>query len=96
VTFEEFAQARPMRCCASRRSSRTTGALGEDLVQDVMLRAHGRWGQISEMDEPFTYVRRMLVNEFVSWRQKWARIVPRSDVAELIGAAALARRPADC
>jgi RNA polymerase sigma-70 factor (sigma-E family) len=89
VTFEEFAQARLHALLCFSTVLTNDRALGEDLVQDVMLRAHGRWEQISEMDEPFPYVRRMLVNEFVSWRRKWARIVPRSDVAELIGAAAL-------
>jgi RNA polymerase sigma-70 factor (sigma-E family) len=89
VTFEEFAQARLHALLRFSTVLTNDRGLGEDLVQDVMLRAHSRWGQISEMDEPFTYVRRMLVNEFVSWRRKWARIVPRSDVAELIGAAAL-------
>ena len=54
--------------------------LAEDLVQDVMLKVHQRWDQVSRLDAPESYVRRMLVNEFLSWRRKWGRIVPRDDM----------------
>lgn len=48
------------------------------------MRAHTQWDHIGQLDAPAAYVRRMLVNEFVSWRRKWARIVPRSDIAALM------------
>jgi len=84
MTFEEFAAAQlgPLRRFAWVLTN--DRALGEDLVQDVLLTAHRRWDRIGVLDEPKAYVRRMLVNEFISWRRKWARIVPRSDVRLLV------------
>jgi RNA polymerase sigma-70 factor (sigma-E family) len=85
VTYEEFVATRLqalVRCATVLTNDR---ALGEDLAQKVMLRAHRRWELIGELDNPYSYMRRILVNEFISWRRKWARIVPRSDAAELAG-----------
>ena len=56
--------------------------LAQDVVQDVLLRALSHWDRIGTLPHPHAYVRRMVVNEFVSWRRKWARVVPTSD-AEL-------------
>jgi RNA polymerase sigma-70 factor (sigma-E family) len=56
--------------------------LAEEVVQDVLLKAHRRWASISELAQPEAYVRRMVVNEYISWRRKWARIVPSSDIAQ--------------
>jgi RNA polymerase sigma factor (sigma-70 family) len=33
----------------------------------------------SAADDPFAYVRRMLINERISWRRKWGRVVPVSE-----------------
>jgi RNA polymerase sigma-70 factor (sigma-E family) len=83
VTFEEFARASLPALLRFSTVLANDRALGEDLVQDVMLRAHERWAHISRVDDPASYVRRMIVNEFISWRRKWSRIVPRSDIAQL-------------
>ena len=48
----------------------------EDVVQDVLVKAHRRWDQIGALDHPEAYLRRMIVNEHLSWRRKWARVVP--------------------
>ncbi len=53
--------------------------LAQDLVQDVLLKAQQRWPRIGELEQSHAYVRRMLVNEVVSWRRKWARIEARPD-----------------
>ncbi|MBI9115407.1 SigE family RNA polymerase sigma factor [Sanguibacter suaedae] len=42
-----------------------------DLVQEVLLRAHVRWGRITLMDRPDLYLRRMVTNEHLSWRRRW-------------------------
>jgi RNA polymerase sigma-70 factor (sigma-E family) len=54
--------------------------LAEDLVSDVLGRAYERWDRISGMDEPHAYVRRMVVNEYLSWRRRLTRTSPRADV----------------
>jgi RNA polymerase sigma-70 factor (sigma-E family) len=54
--------------------------LAEDLVSDVLGRAFERWDQISVMAQPHAYVRRMVVNEYLSWRRRLARTSPRADV----------------
>jgi RNA polymerase sigma-70 factor (sigma-E family) len=57
-------------------------ATGEDVVQEVLLRASRRWARICAVGAPEAYVRRMVVNEYLSWRRKWARIVPQADVVD--------------
>ncbi|MEU4449160.1 SigE family RNA polymerase sigma factor [Actinosynnema sp. NPDC050801] len=54
--------------------------LAEDIVSDVLGRAFERWDRISVMAEPHAYVRRMVVNEYLSWRRRLARTSPRADV----------------
>jgi RNA polymerase sigma-70 factor (sigma-E family) len=54
--------------------------LAEELVSDVLCRAFERWERISQMDQPNAYVRRMVVNEYLSWRRRLARTTPRADV----------------
>ncbi|WET77520.1 SigE family RNA polymerase sigma factor [Amycolatopsis sp. QT-25] len=51
--------------------------LAQDIVQEVLLRAQQRWPKI---DSPPTYVRRMVTNEYLSWRRRLAvrRVVPSS------------------
>jgi RNA polymerase sigma-70 factor (sigma-E family) len=44
-------------------------ALGEDLVQDVLIRLYPRWGSLLD---PHPYVRKCVTNEFLSWRRRWS------------------------
>ncbi len=58
--------------------------LAQDIVQDVLLRAQQRWAKI---DSPPTYVRRMVTNEYLSWRRRAVRrMVPSShEVLDALG-----------
>ncbi|MCS7480687.1 SigE family RNA polymerase sigma factor [Umezawaea endophytica] len=47
--------------------------LAQDIVQDVLVRARARWGRIGALDAPYLYVRRMVTNEYLSWRRRRAR-----------------------
>jgi RNA polymerase sigma-70 factor (sigma-E family) len=50
--------------------------LAQDIVQEVLLRAQQHWAKI---DSPPTYVRRMVTNEYLSWRRRAVRrVVPSS------------------
>jgi RNA polymerase sigma-70 factor (sigma-E family) len=50
-----------------------TRAAGEDLAQEALARAYGRWGTVSGMDDPLAYVRRTVSNLHVSWWRKIGR-----------------------
>src|SRR6516225_2670221 len=67
MTFEEFAAARMpgvLRFAAVLAGDRATA---EDLAQEVLIRAYSRWDRIGCVDRPEFYVRKMLLNEFLSW-----------------------------
>ncbi|WP_375504861.1 SigE family RNA polymerase sigma factor [uncultured Jatrophihabitans sp.] len=46
--------------------------LARDLVQDVMLKAHSQWRQVSIADHPRLYVRTMITRAYISWRRRWS------------------------
>jgi RNA polymerase sigma-70 factor (sigma-E family) len=75
VTYEEFAASRLRPLLRTARAICGDPGLAEDLVQDVLLKVQLRWRRIEQVDNPDAYLQRMLVNEFLSWRRKWARIV---------------------
>lgn len=57
--------------------------LAADLVQDVMVRAQGRWGRIRRTDHPERYVKKMVTNEHLSFRRRWhtRSVLPVTDEA---------------
>jgi RNA polymerase sigma-70 factor (sigma-E family) len=72
VTFEQFAVARLpslLRYAVVLTGDRD---LAQDVVQEVLARTPVRWKRISEADSPEAYVRRMVLNEYLSWRRSWA------------------------
>jgi RNA polymerase sigma-70 factor (sigma-E family) len=59
--------------------------LAEDLVSNVLGRAFERWDAIAVTAHPHAYVRRMVVNEHLSWRRRLRRTgheVPERAVAD--------------
>ena len=72
VTFGEFAATRLPRLL--RYAVMLTGdrELAQDVVQEVLARAQVRWRKISGADSPDAYVRQMVLNEYLSWRRRWA------------------------
>ena len=72
VTFEEFVASRLpalLRYAAALTGDRD---LAQDVVQEVLARAHLRWRTVAASDSPERYVRRMVLNEHLSWRRRWA------------------------
>lgn len=55
----------------------------QDVVQEVAYRASTRWARIRDLDHPEAYLRRMVVNEYLSWRRKWSRMVTSSELVDL-------------
>lgn len=85
MTFEEFAAARlpaVLRFAAVLTGDR---GLAEDVVQEVLIRANGRWEAIARLDRPEAYVRKMIVNEYLSWRRRSWRLVPSGAGTEVDG-----------
>jgi len=46
--------------------------LAADLVQDVMVKAHRKWPSLAAAGAPEAYARRMVTNEYRSWRRRWS------------------------
>ncbi len=57
-----------------------SGHLAEDVVQDVAIKAQRNWSRIEAATSPDAYLRRMVVNEYLAWRRKWSRYVPRAEI----------------
>jgi RNA polymerase sigma-70 factor (sigma-E family) len=76
MTFDEFAAARLPGMLRFATALTGDPDLAKDLVQEVLLRASGRWPQLSRLDRPEAYVRKMLVNEYLSWRRRSWRVMP--------------------
>jgi RNA polymerase sigma-70 factor (sigma-E family) len=72
VTFEEFVAARLGALIRYATVVTWDPHLAEDITQDVLVRAQARWSRIGGLDAPEQYVKRMVVNEFLSWRRRRA------------------------
>jgi RNA polymerase sigma-70 factor (sigma-E family) len=59
--------------------------LAQDIVQDVLLRAQHRWDRIGAMDAPYLYLKRMVTNDYLSWRRRRAARVVTSSPSTLEG-----------
>lgn len=80
MTFDEFVRTELPALLRFAKVLCVDRGTAEDVVQDVLLKAHARWADIAPLDQPAAYVRRMIVNEYLSWRRKWARLVPIGSV----------------
>jgi RNA polymerase sigma-70 factor (sigma-E family) len=67
--------------------------LADDIVAEVLARAYERWDRVSAATNVHAYVRRMVVNEFLSWRRRATRTSPRADLVELADRAAQSPDP---
>ena len=83
VTFEEFARTRLPSLLRVAKALCVDRGTAEDVVQEVLLRAYERWDVIAVIDQPEAYVRRMIVNEYLSWRRKWARVSATADLSDV-------------
>ena len=84
MTFETYIGTHLDRLC--RFSAVLTGdrSTADDVLQAVLERALRQWDHIGDVDSPHAYVRRMLVNEYLSWRRRMTRSVPVADLAALL------------
>lgn len=83
MTFEELVARRLpalLRFAAVLAGDR---AQAEDVVQEVMIRAHRDWDRLSRLDRPELYIRKMVINEFLSTRRRSWRLVPSGRGSDL-------------
>ena len=81
MTFQEFAAARLPAVLAFAAVLTGQRATAEDIAQEVLIRAYARWDTIGGLDRPEFYVRKMVLNEFLSWRRRSWRLIPAGDTA---------------
>jgi RNA polymerase sigma-70 factor (sigma-E family) len=79
MTFEEFAQTQLPAMLAFATALTGQRATADDLAQEVLIRVLARWDRIGRVDRPDLYVRKMLLNEFLSSRRRSWRLIPAGD-----------------
>jgi RNA polymerase sigma-70 factor (sigma-E family) len=72
VTFAEFATSRLAALLRYATALSGDRDLAQDIVQDVLARTQIKWSRIQKADAPDAYVRQMVLNEYLSWRRRWA------------------------
>jgi RNA polymerase sigma-70 factor (sigma-E family) len=87
VTFDDYVRANGDALLRYAMVVSADATVAEDLVQSVLERAYPRWDRIAAMDRPDAYLRRMVVNEFISLRRRIGRVfvverVPERPVAD--------------
>lgn len=85
VTFEEFAASRLPALLAFAAVLTGQRATAEDIAQEVLIRAYAKWDMIGSLDRPEFYVRKMVLNEYLSWRRRTWRLIPSADAAGATG-----------
>jgi RNA polymerase sigma-70 factor (sigma-E family) len=71
-TFDQFATERIDRLLRFATALTGDPHLAQDVLQDVLVRVQHRWARIGPMAGRDQYVRRMIVNEYLSWRRRKA------------------------
>jgi RNA polymerase sigma-70 factor (sigma-E family) len=72
VTFAEFAAARLPSLLRYAVALTGDRELAQDVVQEVLAKAQVKWRKVERADSPNAYVRQMVLNEYLSWRRRWA------------------------
>ena len=82
VTFEEYVRSELPALLRTATAISGDAHLAEEIVQDVLVKIARHWATIEGTEYRRAYVRRMIVNELVSWRRKWARLIPTDRLPE--------------
>ncbi|AXB46386.1 SigE family RNA polymerase sigma factor [Amycolatopsis albispora] len=72
-TFDEFVAQRLDPLLRYATVLTCDSHLAQDVVQESLLRAQQRWPRIAATGQPGAYVKRMVTNEYLSWRRRRAR-----------------------
>lgn len=81
MTFEDYARRRLRALLRTATAITGDPHLAEEIVQDVLVKLARHWQRIEAgTTGRDAYVRRMIVNEYISWRRKWSRQIPTQDL----------------
>jgi RNA polymerase sigma-70 factor (sigma-E family) len=85
-SFEEFARARQAGLIRFGFLLVRDHQLAQDLAQEGLARLHAAWPRIDAEGNPDAYVRKIMVNQLVSWRRRrgWSER-PVADVHDAVG-----------
>jgi RNA polymerase sigma-70 factor (sigma-E family) len=86
LTFEEFASAKQAGLIRFGYLLLRDHQLAQDLAQEGLARLHGNWARIAADGNPDAYVRKVMVNQLLSWRRRrgWSER-PVADVRDTTG-----------
>jgi RNA polymerase sigma-70 factor (sigma-E family) len=82
MAFEEFMAERAGALLRLAGVLSGDSYLAEDIVQEVLVKVGRHWEKVQRSNSPAAYVRRRVVNEYLSWQRKWGRITSRQDIME--------------
>jgi RNA polymerase sigma-70 factor (sigma-E family) len=68
--FAQFIEAREQALQRTAWLLTSDWALAQDLVQTALARSWPYWGRIKRGDDPEIYVRKVMVNTWVTWRRR--------------------------
>jgi RNA polymerase sigma-70 factor (sigma-E family) len=71
-SFDDFAAAEVTPMLRYAMVLTCDAQLAQDVVQECLLRAQQKWSRIGGLDAPSAYVKRMITNEYLSWRRRRA------------------------
>ena len=79
-SFEDFVKAHAGAVLALSTMLTDTRTEAEDLAQEALLKAFKSWARLQRADSSSAYLRKMVMNEFLSQkRRRTLRVVPLSD-----------------
>lgn len=87
MEFEEYVDEYLSRLTRFAAVLTADTSAAEDVLQTVLAKACAQWQRVSAAESPHAYVRRMIVNEHLSWRRRRQRLVLRADLDDLVAAA---------
>ncbi|MFJ5991178.1 SigE family RNA polymerase sigma factor [Lentzea sp. NPDC092896] len=93
--FDQFVADRLDRLLGYATAITCDKHLAQDIVQNVLMRAQGKWERIGAMDAPYLYVKRMVTNDYLSWRHRRAAREIAMERSELAGHVPSMADPAD-
>ncbi len=80
--FREFVLARQQALMRAAYLLTGDAHLAEDLLQSVLIKVVGKWPKLSKNGNPEAYVRKALVNQYISWRRRPRPESPSADPPE--------------